>query len=147
MNRLKDLRLQKKISMRETANQLNIPYTTYVNYEKGTREPNSEMLIKLANYFNVSIDYLICRTDNAQTSSYSLPDITPPSEADPDQFVFDMYKKLDIEDKAEIRGTMKYMLKSSKYKKKKSDINAVFHTNSTDDDSAMLAFQTTTAKN
>ena len=45
--------------MKETAKKLNIPYTTYVNYEKGTREPNSEMLILLAKFFGVTVDYLI----------------------------------------------------------------------------------------
>ena len=59
MNRLKELRIEKGISMMEVAKQLGMPYTTYVNYEKGIREPNSETLILLANYFHVSIDYLI----------------------------------------------------------------------------------------
>ena len=61
MNRLHQLRAEKGISMKETARQLNMPYTTYVNYEKGTREPNSETLILLAKFYNVSIDYLIGR--------------------------------------------------------------------------------------
>ena len=64
MNRLKDLRNERKMNMRETAKALNIPYTTYVNYEKGTREPNSEMLITLANFFNVSVDYLLNRSND-----------------------------------------------------------------------------------
>lgn len=59
--RIKELRLERKLNMRETARQLGIPYTTYVNYEKGTREPNLEMLIKLADFFNVSVDYLLGR--------------------------------------------------------------------------------------
>ena len=41
-----------------------MPYTTYVNYEKGTREPNSETLIALAKFFDTSIDYLLCKTDS-----------------------------------------------------------------------------------
>lgn len=63
MNRIKELRLEKGINMAQVAKELNIPYTTYVNYEKGDREPNSEMLVLLANYFNVSVDYLIGRSD------------------------------------------------------------------------------------
>ena len=47
--------------MRQTAKMLGLPYTTYVNYEKGDREPNSEMLIILADFFDVSVDYLICK--------------------------------------------------------------------------------------
>ena len=45
--------------MAKAAQLLGIPYTTYVNYEKCEREPNSEMLILIANFFNVSVDYLI----------------------------------------------------------------------------------------
>ena len=63
MNRLHELRLEKKLKMTEVAKQIGIPYTTYVGYEKQEREPDSEMLIKLANYFSVSIDYLVGRTD------------------------------------------------------------------------------------
>lgn len=59
MNRIKDLRQEMKLSMKETAAKLGIPYTTYVNYEKGYREPNSETLIKLSEFFGVTIDYLI----------------------------------------------------------------------------------------
>lgn len=64
MNRISELRKKKNLSMMQVAKELNIPYTTYVNYEKGNREPNSEMLIKLSNYFGVSIDYLIGRSND-----------------------------------------------------------------------------------
>lgn len=63
MIRIKELRLEKGMNMRQTALALGIPYTTYISYEKGEREPNSEMLIILADYFNCSIDYLIGRSD------------------------------------------------------------------------------------
>ena len=59
MDRIRELRLDAKKSMRQVAAELKMPYTTYVNYEKGLREPNSEVLIKLANYYHVSIDYLL----------------------------------------------------------------------------------------
>ena len=63
MNRMKLLREEKGISMKEAAFKLGIPYTTYVNYEKGAREPNSEMLIEIANFYNTSIDHLLGKTD------------------------------------------------------------------------------------
>lgn len=64
MFRIKELRLEKGLSMRQTSIELGIPYTTYISYEKEDREPNSETLIMLADYFNCSIDYLIGRSDN-----------------------------------------------------------------------------------
>jgi len=55
--------------MMQAAKELEIPYTTFVNYEKGDREPNSEMLIKLADYFETSVDYLICRSDEEKVET------------------------------------------------------------------------------
>ncbi len=63
MFHIKELREQKGINMREAAQQLDMPYTTYVNYEKGLREPTSEVLILLANFYETSVDYLVGRTD------------------------------------------------------------------------------------
>lgn len=62
-NRIKTLRESKGYNMRQMAAALNLPYTTYVNYEKGARRPNSEQLILISKYFGVSIDCLIGRTD------------------------------------------------------------------------------------
>ena len=47
------------ISMRQAAIDMDFPYMTYVNYEKGVSEPNSKSLAKIAAYFKVSADYLI----------------------------------------------------------------------------------------
>lgn len=57
--RLTQLREEKGISKKEAANALDIPYTTYLNYENDIREPNSDTLIKIAKLYNVSIDYLL----------------------------------------------------------------------------------------
>lgn len=69
MNRLKELRQRCGLSMKEAAEKIGIPYTTYVNYEKSLREPNSEMLLKLAAFFGVTIDYLLGRTDTPYSYS------------------------------------------------------------------------------
>ena len=70
MNRLRQLRERKGLSMKATALALGLPYTTYVNYEKGTREPGSDMLVKLADFFGTSIDYLLGKAE-AETSAAS----------------------------------------------------------------------------
>ena len=64
MLRIKQLRERKGLNMKEAAKALGMPYTTYVNYEKGLREPTSEVLIDLADYFETTVDYLVGRTDN-----------------------------------------------------------------------------------
>lgn len=64
MNRIPELRKERGISMKQAAEQLGMPYTTYVNYEKGVRQPNSETLIDLANFYNTSIDYMLGKSNN-----------------------------------------------------------------------------------
>lgn len=63
MNRLADLRKEKGFSMRRAAAELNMKYTTYRSYETEEREMNSDTMRTLADYYGVTIDYLLCRTD------------------------------------------------------------------------------------
>ena len=68
-NRLSELRKSKGYNMKQTAAKLGIPYTTYVSYERGDREPDSEKLIQLSDFFDCSIDYLLGRsTEQTQTN-------------------------------------------------------------------------------
>lgn len=53
------LRKNKGYSARSFADKLNIPYTTYLAYEKTEREPKYALLIEIANLLNVSLDELI----------------------------------------------------------------------------------------
>ena len=64
VNRMKQLREEKGLNMKDVAKALGMPYTTYVNYEKGTREPSSEILIQIANFFGTSIDYLVGKVES-----------------------------------------------------------------------------------
>ena len=64
--RLKELRIKKHLSQTRLALELNMNQNTIFRYEKGVREADYETLVKIADYFNVSIDYLLCRTDNPQ---------------------------------------------------------------------------------
>ena len=59
--RLKAIRNQKKVTQKEAADALGISPNTYKNYEQGMREPNNEMLCKLADYFSTTTDYLLGR--------------------------------------------------------------------------------------
>ena len=58
-NRLIKLREEMKKTKKEVADALGMPYNTYSNYESNLREPNSAVLIKIADFYNVSTDYLI----------------------------------------------------------------------------------------
>lgn len=77
MIRIKQLREELGKSKAQVARELQIPYTTFVNYENEAREPNSEVLIMIANYFHVSVDYLICRTENRHGNSLPVSNLVP----------------------------------------------------------------------
>ena len=62
--RLKELRKSRGISQLKLAMDLNTNQNTISRYETGAREPGISDLIKLADYFDVSIDYLVGRTND-----------------------------------------------------------------------------------
>lgn len=62
--RLKELRTSRKISQLKLALDLGMNQNSISRYENGIRQADYETLIKFADYFNVSLDYLLERTDN-----------------------------------------------------------------------------------
>lgn len=62
--RIRDLREDKDMTQTQMAVILNCSQRIYSNYERGEVDIPTEILIKLANYHNVSIDYLLSQTHN-----------------------------------------------------------------------------------
>ncbi|MDE7330466.1 MAG: helix-turn-helix domain-containing protein [Clostridia bacterium] len=62
--RLKQLRKEKGLSQLRLALDLNMNQNTISRYETGEREADYAALIQIADYFNVSVDYLLERTEN-----------------------------------------------------------------------------------
>lgn len=62
--RLKELRKQRKISQLKLAMDLSLSQNSISRYETGERQADYNTLIRIADYFDVSIDYLLRRTDN-----------------------------------------------------------------------------------
>ena len=62
--KIKQLRLEKEETQYTISKNLNIERYTYANWEQGRSEPSLNEIINLANYFNVSTDYLLGRTEN-----------------------------------------------------------------------------------
>jgi len=76
MERLKQLRIARGWLQKDVASRLNIGRTTYVKYETGHSAPKYEMLLRLAELFGVSTDYLLGKdTEPDQTeTTVLLPD-------------------------------------------------------------------------
>lgn len=61
--RIRDLREDKDLSQREMGEILSCSQRVYSNYERGELDIPTEILIKLADFHNVSVDYILNRTD------------------------------------------------------------------------------------
>lgn len=72
MNRLKKLRENKDLFQKDIAKILNMSQTGYSQYETETNDIPTEVLKKLANFYNTSIDYLLYETDERKPYSKSI---------------------------------------------------------------------------
>ncbi|CCY27416.1 toxin-antitoxin system antitoxin component Xre family [Acholeplasma sp. CAG:878] len=95
-NNLKQIRNNKNLLQTKVAMDLNITQETISSYETGRVFPSSDMLIKLADYYNTSIDYILCRT------KYDMPidSIKPNNITDEDFMLLNKIHKLSSVDKA-----------------------------------------------
>lgn len=62
--KIKVLRIENRMTAEELAKYLKIGRSTLSNYENNIRKPDYDALVKIAEYFNVSIDYLLGRTND-----------------------------------------------------------------------------------
>lgn len=68
--RLKELRLSKGLTQHELGKLLNVTNVGVAKWESDDRFPDKEVLTKIADYFNTTTDYLLCRTDNPNSRVY-----------------------------------------------------------------------------
>ena len=64
--RIQDLRTDADMSQKQLSEILHISQRSYSHYETGSRGIPVEMLIRLANYYDISVDYLVGRTDKKE---------------------------------------------------------------------------------
>ena len=102
--RLKSLRLSRGITQDQFALELNLGRSVVSMYETGNRKPSFEVLEKIADYYNVPMDYLLCKTDSIDTEPhyYHDPEVAEMANElkdNPDmRILFDASKKLSKED-------------------------------------------------
>lgn len=66
VNNLRKLRKERKLTQVELQMRTGIEQSLLSKFENGERVPPTETLIILADFYNVSIDYILCRTENSQ---------------------------------------------------------------------------------
>ena len=123
MLKLKELRnspdnpIGKKISQKKMAEILQVSRSTIAMWETGASDPDTDSLQKIANYFGVSIDYLLGRyeslgdTNSNGVSEYGTFNISE------DEFSFiKRLRRLDTKDRGYIEGQLSAFLQGEKYK-------------------------------
>lgn len=74
--RLKQCRMSKKLTQRDLALQMNVSPGAVAQWECASREPNLSIVIELAEFFGVSTDYLLGRTDNPLEQKFGKNTVT-----------------------------------------------------------------------
>lgn len=97
MKHLKELRIQRKLTQKDVADFLQISRSAYTNYETDRREPDRETLLKLSEYFDVSVDYLMDSERSVGKLSFSKQEFDNAlfaGIASPDKFMDDLDKQI-----------------------------------------------------
>lgn len=71
-NRLKELRIKNNLTQQEVSTLIGVSKSTYIKYERGEREPKYIMLINIAKKYDVSIDYLLGKSDEENKYIYTI---------------------------------------------------------------------------
>lgn len=64
--RLLALRLEMNVSQKSLVKEMGLALNTYVRYERGEREPTASVLVQMADFYDVSLDYLVGRSEKRE---------------------------------------------------------------------------------
>lgn len=70
-NRLKELRKQEHYTLKKVSDYLDISLSALSMYESNSCDPSLEVLCKLADFYGVSVDYILCRDNSAPAPVYT----------------------------------------------------------------------------
>lgn len=128
MSTFKELRKEKKITQFELAKQLEIDQTTVSKWELEKALPDTAMLIRLADYFDVSIDYLLSRSEYYypdRVLQNNSPTAAPTGDtghySKEERKLIDDYRKLNVYKQELIRNNIKAMLPAEAESERKKD--------------------------
>ncbi|HBF1185970.1 TPA: helix-turn-helix transcriptional regulator [Clostridioides difficile] len=103
MNRLRELRKENKYTVQDVADKLSVNKNSVVRWENGNRKVDTEKLIELSHIYNVSIDYILCLTDNRENIQLE----------EEEKQLLDNYRELDTKSKTIVQeqiNTLKKLL-------------------------------------
>lgn len=110
---LKLLRMERNLTQADVASVLSITPEAYTQYEKGRRQPNLENLTRLSKFFMVTTDYLLGISEFRNFDEYSVTLPPSPKLSTDEEQLLNSYRKLSSDLKAEIRGEIKGILRTT----------------------------------
>ncbi|XCP86931.1 helix-turn-helix transcriptional regulator [Roseburia hominis] len=110
---LKDLRESRDVTQDELAKYLNVSRSTIAGYETKERQPDFDKLIKIAQYFQVPIDYLLT---GKSTDAVMIRPAPAQNAKVVDKKVLGNYKKLDFEDRKSVLKYIQLLKQQDKYR-------------------------------
>lgn len=121
MIRLKQLRENKGLTQAELAKLVDISASSIGMYEQGRREPSQEVLLQFADFFNVSVDYILGRDKSNANTPHSPKDQRDLSEfLNNTEIMFDgELHQLDDEDREKLRHALEFVFWQAKEKNKR----------------------------
>lgn len=114
---IKNLRKQNNISQSDFATAMGYSRPLIANWERNERDPDTQALLKIANYFNVSLDYLLGREDyygNPYYKNSNSPKSTPNSLPYDEQLLLDYYRRLAPKNKTMLFNLMKNIFEEAR---------------------------------
>lgn len=102
MFKLKALRLEAGIKRSELARAMNLNQNTVANYENGLREAPYDLLIRFADFFDVSVDYLIGREESGGRDGAVASDVKPFYLSKSEKFLIGLYRGVGARAKSRI---------------------------------------------
>lgn len=119
-DRLKTLREQKGLTRKEVSEAVGLESSTYGKYEKGQRQPSYQILLALAEFYNVSVDYLTGYSPSSKAVSQEhLTNVNNRIKEDLGEDVEVMFRDITSFDEAE-KEELKNFIDFIKSKKKKT---------------------------
>lgn len=118
--RLRLLRKERGLTQEELSDQLKLARTTYAGYEQGKREPDNITLDKIADYFEVSTDYLLGRSEDRTKTDYI-------SDSIPENVFYSVIKEtekeygVNLQDDPEVKEAFRVLVQSLARMKKKQN--------------------------
>lgn len=102
--RLKTLRKEKNLTQEELGRKINVTKVSISGYENNNRSPDTETLQNIADFFDVSVDYLLGRTDDPNPLHKPLPELTTKDEKDIAKDIEDIINNINTDGYANFDG-------------------------------------------